>query len=108
MTDMSDIKADNRAAEEAEDRGENVALMEPLLVSEGSRHRVDRCDWPCRHISHLASCRGCSLKDRQLNLQRHSLGRYRGVSLSASVIPVQLVSGPIPVAGYRLIVEPLQ
>jgi hypothetical protein len=31
---MSDTKADNKAAEEAEDRGENVALMEPLLVRE--------------------------------------------------------------------------
>jgi Fic family protein len=40
MTDMSDTRADSRAAEEAGDRGENVALMEPLLVSEGSRHRA--------------------------------------------------------------------
>ncbi len=40
MTDMSNTKADKKAAEEAEDRGENVALMEPLLVGEGARHRA--------------------------------------------------------------------
>ncbi|MFW6179401.1 MAG: Fic family protein [Desulfohalobiaceae bacterium] len=37
---MSYTKADTKAAEEAEDRGENLALMEPLLVSEGSGHRA--------------------------------------------------------------------
>ena len=39
MTNMSDTKADTQAAEKAGDRGENVALMEPLLVSEESPHR---------------------------------------------------------------------
>jgi len=67
MTDMSDTKADDKAAEEAGDRGENVALMEPLLVGEGVSLIARRCDWPCRHISRLASCQGCSLKDRQFN-----------------------------------------
>lgn len=67
MTDMTDTKADSKAAEEAGDRGENVALMEPLLVSEGVSAIARRCDWPCRRVSRLASCRGYSLKERQLN-----------------------------------------
>ena len=70
MKNMPDTKADNKAAEEAGDRGENVALMEPLLISEDSSHRADNCGWPCRHISYLASCPGCSLKDRQFNTHR--------------------------------------
>jgi hypothetical protein len=77
MTDMSDTKADNKAAEEAGDRGENVALMEPLLVSEGL-HRADRCGWLCRRVSRLASCRGCSLKDRQFNPVTTLVGKNMG------------------------------
>ncbi|MEF8823329.1 MAG: Fic family protein [Desulfohalobiaceae bacterium] len=41
---MTDTKTDINPAEGAEDRGENVALMEPLLVSEGSRHRASLND----------------------------------------------------------------
>ena len=42
---MSDIKADMEPAKKAvEDRGESIALMEPLLISEGSRHRTRLTD----------------------------------------------------------------
>ncbi|HET6375033.1 MAG TPA: hypothetical protein VFF88_03205, partial [Methylocella sp.] len=42
---MSDIKADMKPDKKAvEDRGEGVALMEPLLISEGSRHRTRLTD----------------------------------------------------------------
>src|SRR5580700_7036793 len=36
-----DIKADIKAAE---DRGEQVSLMEPLVIEEGSRHRAELSD----------------------------------------------------------------
>ena len=44
--DKKDIKA---ATEAAPDRGENVALMEPLLLSEDSRHRARLTDLVTRH-----------------------------------------------------------
>jgi Fic family protein len=39
-----DMEAVPRAAPSGEDRGESVTLMEPLLVSEGSRHRTGLMD----------------------------------------------------------------
>lgn len=39
-TSKSDTNPANQAAIEAVDRGESVALMETLLIAEGSRHRV--------------------------------------------------------------------
>ena len=42
---MVSTKADNKPDVEAvKDRGERTALMEPLIRSEGSRHRVERTD----------------------------------------------------------------
>jgi Fic family protein len=41
MYTKADVKADIKAAE---DRGENLALMEPLLLAEGSRHRPGLTD----------------------------------------------------------------
>ena len=40
-SNKSDIKPDLKAAE---DRGERIALMEPLVLGEGSRHRAELTD----------------------------------------------------------------
>ena len=37
----ADIEADIKTAE---DRGETVSLMEPILIGEGSRHRAELTD----------------------------------------------------------------
>ena len=41
---MDDTKADIEPDILVANRGESVSLMEPLLVSEGSRHRADLTD----------------------------------------------------------------
>ena len=54
---MSEIKTDKEPAISAADRGESVGLMEPLLVSEISRHRTELSDLAIELASRSAGFR---------------------------------------------------
>ena len=55
---MDDSEADNKPAKEAaEDRGERVALMEPVLIGESSRHRGEISDLVVELASRAAGFR---------------------------------------------------
>lgn len=55
---MSDIKADTEAdIKEAIDEGESTSMMEPLLISESSKHRRDLADLAVDLAAHSAGFR---------------------------------------------------
>ena len=54
---MNDMERDEKPAISAADRGESVGLMEPLLVSESSRHRTALTDVAARRSANPAGFR---------------------------------------------------
>ncbi len=54
---MDDSKTNIKTASRKEDRGESTGLMEPLLVSEGSRHRSELTDLAVELAARVAGFR---------------------------------------------------